>query len=573
MGILLWSLIAISVCLAAAVIFLIWRRQSQTGSIPSQPAPQSLPESAGLHMDKNVQFTVYRPETVVPQKWYPLLAFAHLAERRAGATDQEPDPIEEVRQQAARILSEQPARYEPAKLDRAFYVPRKGMLTFVPLMEGCEFNPPSQSILWQKDVHKVEFEMMASSTFDGRAVEGQMTIYLGSLLLAEVALRINVDSQYSTASEQRVAERADPYRKIFASYSHRDSEIVEEFEEVVEALGDQFLRDVKTLRSGEVWTEQLEQMIRDANIFQLFWSSNSMISAFVKQEWEYALSLNRANFIRPVYWEKRFPEKKPDLPPETLRRLHFHRLPTEEEEERPAAIPPVPAPQPQLDVSDSFEPSDLDAVKGLDPLDNQGPTGSEGTMPVSVEPAPLPSPAPVKLARRRIPIKALTTVALGVLVAAVVLPVAMIQYFRLGAENSNNTNANVSTNPPTTAVVEVTGERVTSVRRRGQSGSYNLIVRNLGPGAIGDVVIFQQLPPGLEYVSSERVPVHHPNQLLEWKEPQIRQRGEVRIKIVVRLTRSLKPQDELTAQNTVTFTDARGIRQTIHSTWTPLPKL
>jgi len=159
----------------------------------------------------------------VPEKWYPLLAFAHLSERRAGATDQDPDPIEEVHQQAERILSEQPARYETAKLDRAFSVPRKGALTFVPMIEGCEFNPPSQSILWQKDVHKVEFEMMASSAVDQRAVEGQVTIYLGSLILAEVALRINVDSQYSPQSEQQVSERADPYRKIFASYSHRDS--------------------------------------------------------------------------------------------------------------------------------------------------------------------------------------------------------------------------------------------------------------------------------------------------------------------------------------------------------------
>jgi len=321
---------------------------------------------------------------------------------------------------------------------------------------------------------------------------------------------------------------------------------------VVEALGDQFLRDVKTLRSGEVWSAQLEQMIRDANIFQLFWSSNSMISAFVKQEWEYALSLNRANFIRPVYWEKRFPEKKPDLPPETLRRLHFHRLPTEEEEERSAAIPPVPAPQPRLEVSDRFNPSDLDAKRDLDPV--------EKPMPVTVEPVPSPTPEPVKLERRRIPIKTLTTVALGVLVAAVVLPVAIM--FRLGG-GAQNTNTNTSNLPPPDTVVEVSVDPVTSVRRRGQSGSYNLIVKNLGPGAISDVVIFEQLPPGLEYVSSERSPVRHPNQLLEWKEKQIQQRGEIKIRIVVRLMRSLKPQDELTGQQTVTFTDARGIRRTV----------
>jgi formylglycine-generating enzyme required for sulfatase activity len=48
----------------------------------------------------------------------------------------------------------------------------------------------------------------------------------------------------------------------------------------------------------------------------------------VRQEWEYALSLSRPSFVRPVYWEQPMPER-PDrgLPPESLRKLHFHRFP------------------------------------------------------------------------------------------------------------------------------------------------------------------------------------------------------------------------------------------------------
>ena len=36
-------------------------------------------------VDENVQFTVYRPKVVVPEKWYPMLVFTHLAEKRADA--------------------------------------------------------------------------------------------------------------------------------------------------------------------------------------------------------------------------------------------------------------------------------------------------------------------------------------------------------------------------------------------------------------------------------------------------------------------------------------------------------
>ena len=108
---------------------------------------------------------------------------------------------------------------------------------------------------------------------------------------------------------------------------NKDKFIVEQFEEFGRSLGDEYLRDLTELRSGEVWSDRLFEMIRAADVFQLFWSKNAMSSAFVSQEWRYALSLGRSNFIRPVYWETPLPEdRQADLPPEELRRLHFQNL-------------------------------------------------------------------------------------------------------------------------------------------------------------------------------------------------------------------------------------------------------
>jgi hypothetical protein len=59
-------------------------------------------------VDENVQFTVYRPNAVRPEVWYPLLAFAHLAERRPDAPPGQPDPLEQVREMAAHALVLQP---------------------------------------------------------------------------------------------------------------------------------------------------------------------------------------------------------------------------------------------------------------------------------------------------------------------------------------------------------------------------------------------------------------------------------------------------------------------------------
>jgi hypothetical protein len=79
-----------------------------------------------------------------------------------------------------------------------------------------------------------------------------------------------------------------------------------------------------------------------------------MLSRYVRQEWEYATSLKRPAFVRPVYWEEPLPEvPAEDLPPETLRRLHFARIypsawepppPPARPVAPPAAAPPITAP-------------------------------------------------------------------------------------------------------------------------------------------------------------------------------------------------------------------------------------
>lgn len=292
-------------------------------------------EAAGadepVQLDENVQFTVYQPETIAPARWYTLLALAHLSKRRPDAPPDEPDPAAEVKRIAARVLADEPVEYDSVKQNSFHAVPRAGEITFVPEMEGCEFNPPRQSFSWQKSVHKVEFEMRASRSLEGRTARGRLTVFLGTLILADVPLAIGVDSGAGRSSTretpQRVAASAAPYRKIFPSYSHRDRAVVEQIEQHVHALGDTYLRDVTQLRAGQDWQRWMRDAIREADVFQLFWSHNSMRSNYVREEWEYALSLGRPNFIRPTYWEFPLPESPAEnLPPDELRRLHFQYL-------------------------------------------------------------------------------------------------------------------------------------------------------------------------------------------------------------------------------------------------------
>jgi hypothetical protein len=157
-----------------------------------------------------------------------------------------------------------------------------------------------------------------------------MTVYVGLLVIASVKIAIYVssqpDSQYPAAQEWAETQ-VDMYRRVFTSYSHLDTAIVRACAVGLQAIGYDVMLDVDVLRAGELWSTRLEQLIDDANIFQLFWSKNAANSQQVEREWRYALQrsmsknqgqVKGAGFIRPVSWQEPIPEI-----PYELSHLHF----------------------------------------------------------------------------------------------------------------------------------------------------------------------------------------------------------------------------------------------------------
>jgi hypothetical protein len=532
MGNLLWVALAIGLLIVIAILLLRirpLRRQHLRAS------PDATPQ-----IDKNVQFTVYRPATVVPGIQYSLLAFAHLSRRRPEAPKDEPDPVEEVERQATQQLKDQPAQYEPSKLDRVFAVPRKGLLTFVPSMEGCEFDPPSRSVQWLNSVEKVEFKMTASAAVDGRDVQGQMTVFLGKVLLTDVPMHIAVDSRYVVPESQTgVLEESssEPYRKIFASYSHQDAEIVEDFEEYGEALGDEYLRDVRTLRSGEVWSERLEELIRDATVFQLFWSSNSMTSPFVRQEWEYALGLNRSKFIRPVYWEDPLPRKGNELPPAALSRIHFHHFTRDEE----TSVLTVNS----RAVRQREEVLDLTAESISQSVGSPGPLQSQAA---SEE-------------RRRSGLFSPSIMKLAVFACCAVMAGSLATVFlglRMGSKGPPISPEGTPT--PLQPDIRVSTTE-TEFKYRENVSSYSLVVTNTSPGVIRDVVTREFLPAEVEYLDSVQPAID--NDSPGWRVAEIAVNQSITINVRVRLRRSLKRNETYTFKHriSITYIDSSGVER------------
>ena len=291
---------------------------------PVQPSedPSSVKKTNPQYFEQ-AQFTVYRPRAIRPSEWYDLLFFAHPANR---LDEGDEDPLSEVERLARDILGDSAEDYGKTLQDSSQSIPREGMITVRPSVTGLKFNPPERVFYWHEPVHRELFRIRADEDRVDQTLRGTISVYFGVICVADIPLTILVTGSPPPASSIK-RDSARMYRKIFPSYSRRDTAVVNQFIYFTQSTGDRYLKDTTELRSGEIWSKRLRDFIVDADVFQLFWSQNSMISPHVRQEYEFALSLGRPNFIRPVFWEDPFPEdEKRDLPPGILKTIQFHKL-------------------------------------------------------------------------------------------------------------------------------------------------------------------------------------------------------------------------------------------------------
>jgi hypothetical protein len=258
-----------------------------------------------------VEMTVYCPREVKPALWYSLLTYIHV-----------PSTRQNIRLDSQKLIDVERARVvgDRAETDIA----RGAEIRVVPELPGFTVNPPYSQITWLEDWHRLAFRIQTlpdtAEQMQGQAANGQIAFYVEGLLIADVPLSVFIEMDAPSQQEGVATQSATnkPYQSIFVSYSHKDNRIVQNMAAAMKALGMTFLQDQAVLRSGEEWNQRLLQLIGEADIFQLFWSDNAKASPHVQSEWEHALSLQRQNFIRPLYWQAPMTP-----PPEPLAHLHF----------------------------------------------------------------------------------------------------------------------------------------------------------------------------------------------------------------------------------------------------------
>jgi hypothetical protein len=256
---------------------------------------------------QTTQMSAYYPRQVAPRVWRPLLAYVF----RTPAARQ-------VLLDAEAELGKDWAEYGQAVEEAQQQIAEGAPICATPYVEGFQFKPLNLTIGFYEDWERFDFQLRASGAPLDQFASGSITFTVEGVIVADVPLSIFVSED--VVGQEVESETTAIYDKVFCSYSHRDTQIVERVEAAYQALGMDYLRDVKTLKSGQQWDAQLLALIEQADIFQLFWSTTAAKSKFVRQEWEHALSLpdKPSNFLRPVFWEMPLPD-----PPAELGHIHF----------------------------------------------------------------------------------------------------------------------------------------------------------------------------------------------------------------------------------------------------------
>lgn len=282
-------------------------RNDETNSNSSQP------------LTRDVQFTAVTPETAPVETWNTLLFYAHVE-----------SAIETVRTDAGTFEAAMGGAQRSLQVQSSRPLTRGVELMIVPECGGVTFEPEYLPLKWLKDMQRREFSFSGEQRLAGTTRDCSITVYVGPLIVATLRIPLSFSAQTQTQgsrSPQRsfkgVEASTSLYRRIFASYSYDDEDVVLACRNAYKALGDTVLIDRDTLKSGQIFDRALKAMIEEADVFQLFWSEHAAESQPVHEEWEYALNQNKGEgFIRPVYWQKPLAA----IPPE-LRKIWFAYMP------------------------------------------------------------------------------------------------------------------------------------------------------------------------------------------------------------------------------------------------------
>jgi pSer/pThr/pTyr-binding forkhead associated (FHA) protein len=256
-----------------------------TPPVPTTDAPVEV-------ASQQMAFTAFHPKEVPADLWNTLLVYAY----QNGITEAIYEDADRFRQELVDV---------PSGLSSPLAQPllTATNITIVPECKGVVFNPRRLSFKWTDNWHRSMFRFSIKQEMLGADTSGRINIFAGPLLIATLRMSMMFTAQTQPELVSGAEATTQAYTRVFASYNKQDTAIAQAYSDVSRVLGID-VQQREALRSCEPLHDSVKQAIEEAEVFQLFWSSQSAQSVYIKQEWQYALELQRSeDFLHPIYWD------------------------------------------------------------------------------------------------------------------------------------------------------------------------------------------------------------------------------------------------------------------------------
>ncbi len=204
-------------------------------------------------------------------------------------------------------------------------------------MERCQWKPgttvmvglkgsdliidePVQEFKWNGEMNDLEFDVSIKEDAKHRNIVLKYDVFIEDVRVAKLRLDLSI----GTENKNNIKDvTVSPAKTAFASYSSKDRKRVLDRVSAIEInSGINVFIDCTSLRTGKEWKPQLEDKLRNSDLFLLFWSLNAQESKWVNWEWKTAYKFPKEIQIQPL--------DPVDMaaPPEELKNLHFgdHRM-------------------------------------------------------------------------------------------------------------------------------------------------------------------------------------------------------------------------------------------------------
>jgi hypothetical protein len=174
-------------------------------------------------------------------------------------------------------------------------------------IEDIIVHAPIGYIIWTGVIGKLSFP--ARVPLEARDGDRQCVIQISIEGATICLLHFVISIGLTKTSEGQIHMRERRVKNAFASYANQDRLEVLKRVQGIEAAGIKVWLDVVGLRPGDDWTREIQEWIRKADIFYLFWSRHAARSEWVEREAQIALETKGQAFIRPVLLE--LPAQRP----------------------------------------------------------------------------------------------------------------------------------------------------------------------------------------------------------------------------------------------------------------------